>query len=311
MRPTEFLKLRFPPTRHELERRQGVHHIPELNDRIALLLANIPGDESMTENRVAHPLDLTGRVAIITGGNRGIGLGIAKGLVAAGCNVAIWSRDGAQNHNAVSQCSGGPGVASAFVCDVTDLGSLEKALAETIKCFGAIDGLFANAGIGGGGRTPFLEQTDDEWRRLLEVNLLGTKRTLVTVLRHMVNQARSGRTGGRIVVTSSVAANLGTAFNQHYAATKSGLIAITRAVAIEFARYGITANALLPGYTKTEMIDDLLDNERFLKAIEPRLPLKRLATAEDFGGIAIYLMSGLSSYHTGDTITIDGGFSLS
>jgi len=117
--------------------------------------------------------------------------------------------------------------------------------------------------------------------------------------------------GGRIVITSSVAARLGTAYNQHYAATKSGLLAIARAIAVEFGRHGITANALLPGYVRTEMIGDLLENEKFLDRIKPRLPLRRLGMADELAGIAIYLMSDLSSYHTGDAITIDGGFSIS
>lgn len=256
-------------------------------------------------------MNLKGKVAIVTGGNRGIGLGMAQGLVAAGCNVAIWGRDAQQNSIAVERCGGAAGSAIAVHCDLTQLDSPERALRSTTDRFGHVDGVFANAGIGGGGRTPFLEQTDADWAQMLEVNLLGTKRTLAAVLPTMVEQANAGRRGGRVVITSSIAANMGTAFNQHYAATKAGLVAVTRAIAVEFARFGITANALLPGYTQTEMIDDLLGNERFLKAIQSRLPLRRLATATDFAGIAIYLMSDLSDYHTGDAITIDGGFSLS
>lgn len=262
----------------------------------------------MTDRGFVHPLDLAGKVAIVTGGNRGIGLGMAKGLAAAGCSVAIWARDRARNDQAVAECSKGPGRAEGFVCDVTDVHSIENALENTAASFGAIDGLFANAGIGGGGRVPFLEQSDEAWARMLEVNLLGTKRTIAAVLRRMVEQAHAGRPGGRIVATSSVAVNKGTAFNQHYAATKSAIVSLTRSIAVEFARYGIAANAILPGYTATEMIDDLAANERFMKAIEPRLPLRRLGSSDDFAGIAIYLMSDSSAYHTGDAITIDGGF---
>ena len=257
-----------------------------------------------------HPLDLAGRTAIVTGGNRGIGLGYARALVAAGCNVAIWARDPTHNAAAIEQCATGPGDAVAFACDVTDRESIARALAATIDRYDHVDGLFANAGAGGGGRTRFLEQTDNDWDRLIGINLHGARRTIAAVLERMVAQVADGRPGGRIIATSSIAANVGTALNQPYAATKAALGAMIRGIAVEFARHGITANAVLPGYTETEMIEGLRANERFVKAIEGRLPLRRLATADDFGGIAVYLMSGASRYHTGDTIVIDGGYSL-
>ena len=259
-----------------------------------------------------HPLNLAGKVAIITGGNRGLGLGMARGLAAAGCNVAIWARDAQQNLVAQEHCAGLVGHVASFACDVTESQAVEQALAETISRFDRVDGLFANAGIGGGGRTPFLEQSDSEWQRMFDVNLLGARRVLSPVLRRMVNQVGNGQApGGRVVLTSSVAATLGTAFNQHYAASKAGLVAIARALAVEFGRYGITANALVPGYVKTDMIGELMENKKFMDRIAPRLPLRRLGTPDDFVGIAVYLMSDLSAYHTGDAITIDGGFTIS
>lgn len=259
-----------------------------------------------------HPMDLNGKVAVITGGNRGIGLGMAKGLAAAGCSVAIWGRNVDQNRIAEAQCARLRGEAAAFYCDVVNPEAVEQALADTLARFGRVDGLFANAGIGGGGRTPFLEQTDEDWQRMFDVNLLGAKRALVPVLRQMVEQVSNGQSkGGRVVITSSSAANLGTAFNEHYAASKAGLVAITRALAVEFGRYGITANALLPGYVKTEMVGDLLENKKFVDRVMTRLPLRRFAIAEEFSGVAIYLMSDLSSYHTGDALLIDGGFTIS
>lgn len=257
-------------------------------------------------------MDLAGKVAIITGGNRGIGLGMACGLAAAGCNVAIWARDPEQNRRAQEHCAGLPGEVASFACDVMEADTVDQALADSISRFGRVDGLFANAGIGGGGRTPFVEQSDADWQRMFDVNLLGAKRVLAPVLRRMVAQVAEGRAqGGRVVLTSSMAATLGTAFNQHYAASKAGLVAIARALAVEFGRHGITANALLPGYVKTEMIGELLANQKFLDRLTPRLPLRRLATANEFAGIAVYLMSDLSGYHTGDAITIDGGFTIS
>lgn len=258
-------------------------------------------------NALSHPMDLSGKVAIVTGGNRGIGLAMARALSAAGCGVAIWGRDRERNRMAVEACGGGAGAVESFECDVLLDESVGAAFVNTLQRFGRVDGIFANAGIGGGGRTPFLEQTDDEWRRLLDVNLLGVRRTLLPVLKTMVEQSA----GGRVVITSSVAADLGAAYNQHYAATKAGLVALARAIAVEFGRHRITANALLPGYVETEMIGDLLDNEKFVQRVMPRIPLRRLGRASDMAGIAIYLMSDLSSYHTGDAITVDGGFTVS
>lgn len=254
-----------------------------------------------------HPMDLSGKVAVVTGGNRGIGLGMARGLAAAGCHVAIWGRDVSRNQRAVEECSDLAGDVAGFECDVLSRESVESALEQTLSRFQKVDGVFANAGIGGGGRTPFIEQADAEWLRLLDVNLLGARRTLVPILTHLVGRGA----GGRIVLTSSVAAKLGTAYNQHYAATKAGLVAMARALAVEFGRHRITANALLPGYVETEMIGELLENEKFVEAVLPRVPLRRLGKTDDLAGIAIYLMSELSSYHTGDAITLDGGFTVS
>lgn len=254
-----------------------------------------------------HPMDLGGKVAIVTGGNRGIGFGIARGLARAGCHVAIWGRDRQRNRQAIADCTASRGAVASFECDVLEPSAVDAAFQATLERFGRIDGLFANAGIGGGGRTPFLEQTDAEWQSMIDVNLLGTRRTLLPVLKHLVAQ----RAGGRIVIMASTAATLGAAYNQHYAATKSALVALARAIAVEFGRHGITANALLPGYIRTEMIDGLLGNEKFLMRVRPRLPLQRLGEVDDLAGIAMYLMSPLSAYHTGDTITIDGGFTIS
>lgn len=255
----------------------------------------------------AHPMNLDGKVAIVTGGNRGIGQAIAAGLAAAGCGVAILARDPARNAQAVAAIVTHGGAAIAETCDVTDSAALDRAMSATVERFGRLDGAFINAGIGGGGRTPFVEQTDEAWARMIEVNLMGARRTAQVALRHMV----AAGNGGRIVFTASVAPRFGTAFNQHYAASKAGMIALARGIAVEFGRHAITSNAILPGYTETEMIDDLTANQRFHDAMAMRLPLRRLGRAEDLAGIAIYLMSDMSAYHNGDVLTVDGGFSIS
>lgn len=257
-----------------------------------------------------HPMDLGGKVAVVTGGNGGIGFGIARGLAQAGCRVALWARNADKNASAVARLREMGGDAEAFACDVTDRRAVEAAAAATVERFGGIDGLFANAGIGGGGRVSFLERQPADWAQMIDVNLYGAFHPCQVVLRHLKAQAEAGRRGGRIVLTSSIADAFGTAANEHYAMTKAGLSSLARSFAVEFARYGVTANALLPGYTATDMTAGLFDNEKFTKAVLPRTPARRFGTPDDFAGVAIYLMSDLSAYHTGDSLVIDGGYSI-
>ena len=116
--------------------------------------------------------------------------------------------------------------------------------------------------------------------------------------------------GGVLVGTASLAAIEGAARSEHYAATKGGLISMIRALAVEFARYGVRANSILPGWIETDMTANAIGNERFAKNVLPRIPTRRWGQGADFGGIAVYLMSSASSYHTGDTFLIDGGYAL-
>ncbi|TEA77784.1 SDR family NAD(P)-dependent oxidoreductase [Allopusillimonas ginsengisoli] len=257
-----------------------------------------------------HLMDLTGKVAVVTGANSGIGFGIAKGLASVGCNVAIWARSSDKNRAAVQALQGLAGDAEAFTCDVTDRTSVEQAATATLQRYGFIDGMFANAGMGGGARVPFLERQSSDWEQMIELNLYGALHVCQVSLACMKLQSENGRRTGRIVLTSSIASHFGTAANEHYAMTKAGLTSLARSIAVEFARYGVTANALLPGYTATDMTTGLFDNEKFVKAVMPRIPARRFGEVEDFSGAAIYLMSDLSSYHTGDALTIDGGYSV-
>ena len=256
------------------------------------------------------PFDLTGKVAIVTGGNSGIGLGMAAALVEAGCAVHVWGRNAAKNERALAQLRAKGGRAEATQCDVSDPRSVDAAMAETLARFGRVDGCFANAGMGGGGRRSFIERPLTEWRELLATNLDGAFLTLQAAARHMVERAGRGDAGGRLVVTSSIASVFGTARNEHYAASKAALNALTRALAVELARHGITANAILPGWIKSEMTEGLMSADKFVNAVMPRIPMRRFGEPEDFGGIAVYLMSKASSYHTGDLFMIDGGYAL-
>jgi NAD(P)-dependent dehydrogenase (short-subunit alcohol dehydrogenase family) len=253
--------------------------------------------------------DLTGKVAIVTGGNSGIGLGMAEAMAAAGAAVALWGRNAEKNARAVERIKKAGGRAEAMACDVSVAQSIAAAMEKTLKAFGRVDGCFANAGMGGGGRRSFLERPLEEWRKLLATNLDGAFLTLQAAARHMVERAGHGDAFGRLVVTSSLASVFGTARNEHYAASKAALNALAAALAVELARHGITANAILPGWIKSEMTKGVMANEKFVGNVMPRIPMRRWGEPEDFGGIAVYLMSHASSYHTGDLFVIDGGYS--
>lgn len=253
------------------------------------------------------PFDLTGKVALITGGNSGIGLGMAKAVAEAGADVAIWGTNAAKNAAAKSELVKAGRKVLALQCDVSDEKAVEAAFAETLRELGRVDGCFANAGVAGrGGATSFFEMTTEEWQRVLKVNLDGAFFTFRAAARHMVERGD----GGVLVGTASLAAIEGAARSEHYAATKGGLISMIRALAVEFARYGVRANSILPGWIETDMTANAIGNDKFAKNVLPRIPTRRWGQGADFGGIAVYLMSSASSYHTGDTFLIDGGYAL-
>ena len=252
--------------------------------------------------------DLTGRVAVVTGGNGGIGLGIAQALAAAGCNVSIWGRNAEKNKSAAATMAGSPGKVDTRICDVSDPASVNAAMKATLDVFGRVDGCFANAGIGGGGRRAFIDRTEEEWRTMFATNLDGVFHAFQAAARHMTARAEAGDRFGRLVATSSLASLFGTARNEHYAATKAAINALCRALAVELARHGVTANAILPGWIKSDMTAGIMANEKFVANVMPRIPVRRFGEPEDFGGIAVYLMSKASSYHTADCFVIDGGY---
>lgn len=252
--------------------------------------------------------DLSNRTAVITGGNGGIGLGIAQALAAAGCNVSIWGRNADKNKSAAASMAGAKGKVDSQVCDVTSVASVKAAMDATLQKFGRVDGCFANAGIGGGGRHAFIDRTEEQWRSMFATNLDGVFHVFQAAARHMTERAGNGDAFGRLVATSSLASLFGTARNEHYAATKAAINALVRALAVELARQGVTANAILPGWIKSDMTAGIMGNEKFVANVMPRIPVRRFGEPSDFGGIAVYIMSQASSYHTADCFVIDGGY---
>lgn len=252
--------------------------------------------------------DLSGKVALVTGGNGGIGLGMAQALAEAGANVAIWGTNGNKNAAAKEKLLAYGIEAEAYVCDVSDRAAVDAAMTQILKRFGRLDGCFANAGVTGRGAKSFLDISKEDWRRVIGINLDGTFHTYQAALTHMMERGEKGDPGGRLVAVSSLASVSGPARNQHYAASKGALNAMTFALAVEYARHGITANAILPGWIETDMTENLMSNDKFSEAAGKRIPMRRWGQPADFGGLAVYLMSDASAYHTGQLLQVDGGY---
>ena len=249
--------------------------------------------------------DLSNRVAVVTGGNGGIGLGFARGLAKAGASVAVWGRNESKNAAAVDELVEMGARAIGVRCDVAETGDVDAAMAETLERFGKVDSMFANAGVGSRG-TRFLDMTIDEWRDIFRVNSEGAFLTLQAAARHMVERGE----GGSLVLTASVSSVMGMPRGEHYAATKAGAIAIARGLGVEFGRFGVRANAVVPGWIDTDMTTGLLASDGFTQRVLPRIPRGRWGLPSDFEGIAVYLASDASAWHTGDVITIDGGYTV-
>ncbi len=254
------------------------------------------------------PFDLAGKVVLVTGGNSGIGLGMARAVAEAGADVCIWGTNRQKNAAAEAELAATGVKVLALACDVADEAAVDAAFAETLHRLGRVDACFANAGVSGRGTRSFLELETAEWRRVLGVNLDGAFFTFRAAARHMVARAEAGDPGGRLVGVASLAAISGAARSQHYAATKGGLIAMIRALAVELARHSITANAILPGWIETPMTEKTFAWDRCAAAVKPRIPARRWGTKEDFGGVAVYLASDASAYQSGDDFIVDGGY---
>lgn len=252
------------------------------------------------------PFDLTGHGAVVTGGNGGIGYGMAQALLAAGAKVAIWGSNPDKTAKAAAALGEACGDASrvhGLVCDVGDEAAVDATFAASVAKLGQVDSCFANAGVSGKGNM-LMDMTHEEFRRVQRINVDGVFLTFRAAARHMAAHGQ----GGSLVATASTAAVEGAARNSHYGASKGAVTAMVRALAVELARHKIRANSILPGWIVTDMTERSVNNDKFVNAVMPRIPARRWGEKEDFGGIAVYLASRASSYTTGEQFLIDGGY---
>lgn len=256
------------------------------------------------------PFGLEGRAAVVTGGNAGIGFATAGALAAAGCDVAIWGRDQRRNQACAQRLAAYGRAVLPVACDVADPSQVERAMAATVEGLGGLHVCVANAGTPAL-RRPSQDYPLDEWRRVMAVNLDGCFLTLRAAARHMVEAG----TGGSLVAISSAVALQSMPGGPPYAAAKAAVLSVVRSFAVEFARHRIRANAVLPGWIDTDMIDDVVrgDDPRAKatrEAVLRRIPARRWGRPEDIGGAVVYLASDAAAYHTGDALVIDGGYTI-
>ncbi|MDE1173511.1 MAG: SDR family oxidoreductase [Parvibaculaceae bacterium] len=255
------------------------------------------------------PFDLSGKVALVTGGNRGIGLGMAVALAQSGADIAIWGSNDDNNARAAAQLKETGVQVYTRKVNVANEQEVVDGIGETVAALGRIDSVFANAGVGYGAPS-FLDISTEIYRKTLAVNLDGVFWTLRESARHMVERAKTGDVGGSLVGMASLAAIEGAARNEAYAATKGAVISMIKSVAVEFARYGVRANSILPGWIATDMTAGAQGSTAFAEKVIPRVPARRWGQPADFGGVAVYLASDASSYHSGDSFVIDGGYTI-
>ena len=253
--------------------------------------------------------DLSEKVALITGGNGGIGLGMAEGLAECGASIAIWGRNKEKNEESKNLLSKYSIEVKTYEVDVSQEKEVINNVKSVLNDFGRIDSVFANAGMNVFGGS-FEEMDTDAYRKVLSVNLDGVFFTLRETTKHMVERAKDGDIGGSVVGVASLAGIEGAAKTQPYSASKGGIISMIKGIAVEHARYGIRANTILPGWIATDMTTINQNNQNFTDKVISRVPMRRWGEPKDFCGIAAYLASDASAYHSGDMFIVDGGYAI-
>ena len=251
---------------------------------------------------MGHPLlELKDKTAVVIGGTSGIGLALTRGLAQAGANVVPTGRRAEQVRTAASAVETLGRRSLAPICDVTDNSSLEHLLQLVCAAFGSVEILVNCAGRTK--RMPTLQFPDSDWDAILETNLNGTLRACRVFGRHMIE-----RHYGRIINMGSLSSFVGLYEVAAYCASKGAVAALTKSLAVEWARFGVCVNALVPGVLRTDMNAALLDGTERGREFLLRTPIKRFGKLDELGGAAVFLASDAASFVTGHLLTVDGGF---
>ena len=265
----------------------------------------MPPSQVSTSPNILQIFNLTGKTAIVTGAGRGLGQAMANALAQAGASVVIFDVNLQDAEATASDIQASGGRVAAAQIDVTDSAQVQAGVQLAADTFGSVDILVNNAGVTS--RSPFEDLEEQDWERVLRVNLSGLYMCTRWVAKRMITMG----TGGSIINIASISGFVGNrgGLNSHYCATKGGVVALTRSLAVEWASYRVRVNAIAPGYFATPMTDRLKNiNPAFYEELVARVPLGRFGQPPDLAGAVIYLASDASAYITGHALLIDGGY---
>ena len=247
--------------------------------------------------------DLTGKVAVVTGGNGGLGLGMALGLAGAGASIVVASRNQAKTEQALRAIEALGVKALGVYLDVLQPDLVAACIQQTVETFGGLDILVANSGTVV--RKPPEELSIEEWDLVLDTNLKGTFLCCRAAFPHLVK-----RGGGKIITNGSMFSIFGSTVRSAYPASKGGIVQLSKSLAVAWAKHNIQVNCILPGWLMTELTSPVYQHPEFGPAIVKRTPAGRWGTPDDIRGAAVFLASRASDFVTGTAIPVDGGFSV-
>lgn len=246
---------------------------------------------------------LRDKVAVVTGAGKGLGKSMAMALAESGASVAVVSRTQSEVEETAKEIRDNGGNALPLVVDVSREVEVVRMVEQVLSEFKSVDVLVNNVGAFKGG--PFIESTVEDWKKMMNINLTGTYLCSKIVGMHMIEKQK-----GKIINVSSALGAFGASGSSAYCASKGGVIQLTRALAVEWAKYNINVNSIAPYSMETDTTKALLEDEKVKKAILSKIPLKRLGQPSDLSGVVVFLAASASDYITGQVIFVDGGFSV-